>query len=89
MYFKNISFSKIPLIEIFTFTIMGELFNSSLIQVKSGQAVIITGFYEPLDHSGECLILDSEKKIFLCRGSEAPKILSCQHNIEWGLMDGQ
>ncbi len=70
---------------------MGELLTSSFTpaKVKSGQAVSITGFYEPLTHNGECLILDNEKKIFLCRGSEAPKILSCQHNIEWGLMHGQ
>jgi len=58
--------------------------------VDSGKTVKYSGFYEPEDHtSGQCIILETEQRIFLAKGSDAPKILSCQHNITWRLIPFQ
>ena len=55
-------------------------------KVVTGQKVKTSGFYEPLDHDdGVCQIIEDENNLFLDKGSEAPKILSCQHNVTWRL----
>lgn len=56
------------------------------INIMSGEKIQQSGFYEPIEHTGKCRILKSERIIFLDKGSEAPKILSCQHDIKWRLV---
>jgi len=64
--------------------------NVEEIVVCSGESVRYSGFYEPLDHDdGECKIIDDEYNLFLDKGSEAPKMLSCQHDIVWRLKSGE
>ena len=54
--------------------------------INSGDKVKTSGFYEPVDHNnGECEIIEDENNLFLDKGSQAPKILSCQHNVVWRL----
>ena len=54
--------------------------------VNSGEKVRYSGFYGPINHEGEkCEIIEGENNLFLDKGSEAPKILSCQHNVAWRL----
>jgi len=55
--------------------------------VCSGETVKTSGFYEPLDHKGECEIIESN--LFLDKGSEAPKVLSCQHDVRWRFIPNQ
>ena len=60
------------------------------IVISSGEKVQTTGFYEPLDHDdGKCQIIEDEYNLFLDKGSEAPKILSCQHDVMWRLKSGE
>ncbi len=52
--------------------------------ISSGDQVKKSGFYEPMEHQeGECKII--ETNLFLDRGSKAPKILCCQHDVKWRL----
>ncbi len=52
------------------------------IVICSGEQVKKSGFYEPIEHKeGECKII--ETNLFLDKGSKAPQILSCQHNVKW------
>ncbi len=59
------------------------------IVISSGEKVQTTGFYEPLDHDDGCKIMDDENNLFLDKGSEAPKMLSCQHDIVWRLKSSE
>lgn len=59
------------------------------IVISSGDKVQTTGFYEPLDHDDGCQIIDDEYNLFLDKGSEAPQMLSCQHDIVWRLKSGE
>lgn len=66
------------------------LLGTKEIVISSGEKVQTTGFYEPLDHDDmECKIMDDENNLFLDKGSEAPKILSCQHDIMWRLKSSE
>jgi len=62
----------------------------SNIKIKSGDTITKSGLYVFSGHVKpndlDCFILKNEKKMFFSKGSEAPRPLSCLHDVEWRLV---